>query len=443
MRVIIYSFFILIFSPFPFLPCMCGFEHPSEAYQRADLIFVGLSIPAGEDSLNFDEIGPKMLFKIEKLYKGDEDDEVEIYSDWSSCGLYLPSGYRFLVYASITRDGKYHTGKCTRTEFISGATVDLLFLDGLPERFKQTSIVGHIYNYEDPTKDYWDLPPFSNISVKIFNEKNAYESNTDENGVYKFLNIKPGKYNFYFGVNKKYTTRFSDDATIEIKQNEFQEVDQILVPNGIICGNLTDINGKPLHRVFVEILPLDTLVRTSSYIMNNFSFIDSNGHFHFDRVPPGEYYIGINIRDQNPNTLRYIKAYYPSADSITEAKKIVVAFGDSIGGLQFRFPSDKGIFYFKGKVLFEDSTLRIGGKVQLRTASDPVNSELIEESTINVYSKFSMMLLDGMEGWIHLDVSGLYPKSENNPETEIPKPFPFKADKDIIGLNITIRKKIK
>jgi hypothetical protein len=443
MRVIIYSIFLSINFTLTIQPCWCAFSHPSEAFQKADLIFIGLSMPVGEDSLSFDNQGPKMLFKIEKLFKGNEDDVVEIYSDWSTCGLYLPTGYRFLVYARITKDGTYHTGKCTRTKLLSGAEVDLLFLEGLPETLHQTSVVGHLYNYEDPTKNYWQLPPFSNVEVRVFNDRNNYKTTTDNNGFYKIIKIEPGQYNFSFGVNENYTTRFSNNATIELTQNEFQEVDQILVPNGIICGSLTDINGKPIQRVIVEIFPVDSAVRKSSYIMDRGSLTDSTGFFRFSRIPPGEYYLGINIQDREPITLKYIKAFYPGVDSIHKAQKIAVSFGDSIGSLYFKLPSDKGIFYLKGKVFLEDSTLRVGGKVQLRTARDPLNSELIDQSTINVYNKFSLVFLDGMEGWIHVNVTDLYPKSESNPEIEVPEPIYFKAEKDVTNMNITIRKKIK
>jgi hypothetical protein len=423
----------------PTLACGCLFTHPSEAFQHADIVFTGETLPINEDS-NI-TVKERMLFEVEQVYKGKFEKRIELWRLSYPCGLYLTTGRKYLVYAYKSEDGRFYSTVCSRTNFLERAEVDLLFLNGLPASLNQGSVAGHIYNYFDPTMDYKNLPPFNNIKVRISNDKNSYETVTDETGFYKFLNIKPGIYRYSFDVNTKYTSGFDYNLNLEIKESEFWEVDQTLIANGILWGRLTDKYDKPLQNIGIILLPTDSIVNKLYYFLNKYSYVDYTGNFYFDRIPPGKYLLGINIEEKEVFSVLYIKLYYPGVENILDANIFEISFGDSLGNINFQLPFEKRIKYLEGKVVFQDTSLRIVGEVQLRTTNDPERSELIEKTWIQYPGHYTMMLLEGMKGWLHIKVNGIYPKSDNNPEAILPEPIFYEAEHDIDNLNINISTK--
>lgn len=59
------------------------------------------------------------------------------------------------------------------------------------------------------------------------------------------------------------------------------------------------------------------------------------GEFRFERVPPGEYYLGAAPSD----TMTHVTTLYPSSANLNSAAKIVVKKGDELNGLDIHIRS--------------------------------------------------------------------------------------------------------
>src|SRR5262249_7349950 len=109
-----------------------------------------------------------------------------------------------------------------------------------------------------------------NVRIVIQNDKNSFETKTDKNGLFRFDGIPEGSYEIKPVPGVDYRTYFPAEEKIRILP------DKRLVSEGYIPGNayasfytefelgwnnnvegvVTDIEGKPLERYVIGLLPL-------------------------------------------------------------------------------------------------------------------------------------------------------------------------------------------
>lgn len=113
--------------------CSCSETTPSEAFQRADIVFIGVVTKfeiQGEPGTN---AGRQATFHVQNLWKGPQNDSIIIATanGGGDCGFDFIAGREYLVYAQQS-GSQWHAGICSRTSDIrfSRETVreDLEFL---------------------------------------------------------------------------------------------------------------------------------------------------------------------------------------------------------------------------------------------------------------------------------------------------------------------------
>lgn len=123
----------LRFDGTPVAACSCIQLSPTQAFERADTVFVGeaTEMKVRRGIFGQSSIDPTTVeFAVSEVWKGARQESITIRTVRSevSCGFEFEIGLKYLVYA---RDGQ--TGLCDRTALTNRASEDLAFLgDGQP-----------------------------------------------------------------------------------------------------------------------------------------------------------------------------------------------------------------------------------------------------------------------------------------------------------------------
>jgi hypothetical protein len=102
-----------------------------EAFNGAAAVFAGEAVEVTKVEGAF-----RIKFKVEKSWKGESSDEIEVMTnaDSAMCGYTFEVGKKYLVYAAGSTD-KLAVYLCSRTALVSG-NKDFKYLDKLKKRGK-------------------------------------------------------------------------------------------------------------------------------------------------------------------------------------------------------------------------------------------------------------------------------------------------------------------
>lgn len=114
--------FVLLAQPVSALACSCMDPPPPlEALAGAAAVFTGEVIGAVPDGAN----GYTYTMRVHAVWKGPATPQVEVAtSDVAMCGLMMPAGAEYLVYA-YDESGALYTHNCSRSAPVEFATIDL------------------------------------------------------------------------------------------------------------------------------------------------------------------------------------------------------------------------------------------------------------------------------------------------------------------------------
>jgi|GEM_PF-3183476 len=113
-----------------FVPCDCSKDEdktPLQAYENADLVFVGKVTQVYPNENGFDEV----FFEIDQYWKGEFgfDRTVVLMAGYTSCDIIFYKDESYLVYSSSTSSstgyGFNYAEKCSRTKELLFATFDI------------------------------------------------------------------------------------------------------------------------------------------------------------------------------------------------------------------------------------------------------------------------------------------------------------------------------
>jgi hypothetical protein len=107
------------------------------------------------------------------------------------------------------------------------------------------------------------------------------------------------------------------------------------LPTGTITGRVFDSIGKPMGNAVVALLRVTYTKQARSVDVVYTRATNRRGEFRFERVPPGEYYLGAAPSD----TMTHVTTLYPSSANLNSAAKIVVKKGDELNGLDIHIRS--------------------------------------------------------------------------------------------------------
>ena len=104
---------------------------------------------------------------------------------------------------------------------------------------------------------------------------------------------------------------------------------------GAITGRVFDSTGKPMRNAVVGLLRMVDTAQARSIDVVSAQATNRRGEFRFDRVPPGEYYLGA----APSATTTHVTTLYPSAAHLNSATKVVVRTGAELQGIDIHIRS--------------------------------------------------------------------------------------------------------
>jgi hypothetical protein len=104
--------------------------------------------------------GKRARFQVKQVFRGEKQDSIDVWTDFSDCGFEFHKGETYLVYADQDEETqRFVTGACSRTKRLSDAGEDLAYLYFLQNGGTEASrIYGFVTSNELDlrTPRYWD-----------------------------------------------------------------------------------------------------------------------------------------------------------------------------------------------------------------------------------------------------------------------------------------------
>jgi 5-hydroxyisourate hydrolase-like protein (transthyretin family) len=367
--------------------CSCvRTEKPTIEFRKTSVVFVGTvksvtSVNSQKlgDEFNFNNL--RTTFSVDEALKGVKGKEIDIYTSspgGGSCGIEFQEGEQYLVYAydGGSEEKKYFsTSVCSRTRPAEGKDDEIAVLRSLAKGRFEPRIYGRV---EEIMRgifllDRQENVPLTGIKITARNSTGGvYQSVTDKNGMFRFVNVKPGNYRLELKLPA--THKLGDDSWGFIEKQKtdlnftvtgFDAPDFITIEtrvDGRIKGRVLDFQGNPVGKgVRVTLVTKDTVGNPDDNIHYIGTDTDKKGFYEFEGIPEGEYYLGVNLDLRQPyKDNPYPKIFYPNAGGFQNAALIKLGYAQKLNGFDINLPEPLKTFTVKGKVTKTDGSPAVG-----------------------------------------------------------------------------------
>jgi hypothetical protein len=264
--------------------------------------------------------------------------EVEILtgSGGGDCGLSFKPGDVYLIDASIGDDGKFHAGICSYSQKLEFAGAAVRVLRKRRDGYKVPSLTGRIVQYD---RDFKGLigtrkaKPLANTLIRVKGGGRAYETWSDDQGLYELYDVPLGKYDFDpdlpFGTTLSWF--IGSDKLLESfdLKRSCEERDIEVFASGSIQGRVLDSQNNVLSNAFVYIMPAEVeLIPEEKQLY--WESQSKEGFFKFVHIPPGKYLTLVNPDDEQNPGFPYSRTFYPGVHDRTSAGIISVGAGEQV-----------------------------------------------------------------------------------------------------------------
>ena len=149
--------------------------------------------------------GRRARFKVKSAFRGDEDEDeiVDVWTNFDDCGVDFQVGETYLVYADDDEEsGKIETDRCSRTRRLTDAGADLAYLffyrdngDGGRLEGFVTSNALYQRDVEDRQRDPESIgSPAAGVVVELMSKSGARYTTSDSGGRFLFDGLAKGTY---------------------------------------------------------------------------------------------------------------------------------------------------------------------------------------------------------------------------------------------------------
>jgi hypothetical protein len=346
--------------------CSCaGPSDPCLALTTADVVFVGRAAAIQPGALELPNLRPAMVrFEVAEVLHGTVPKVIELrQGDGASCIFRFAPGREYLVYARY-REGALEAFLCSRTGELAERRHDV---DILRERRRGTPVprlAGRITEERQRVDGTLggELLPLVGVTVTAKGGTGVRRTVSDADGRFLFMNIPLGDYKLTADLPRAYEHVLGQNATVTVGCYGEVNIGVYRVP---LRGTLATAEGKPESMpITVHAFAIDRSQRRASKERSTFTYLARDGTWSFDRLPPGEYLIGVGVYFKTPWDPVRIPFWYPAASRPEEAE--IVRIGESgVVQLALRHPPPPPEIQFSGVIVDQSGTPTNGGGVWL------------------------------------------------------------------------------
>ena len=346
---------------------------PCEAYGDASVVFVGTvtkatvesaasQLPSNAISTTLTHGRTVAVLKVEQAFGQSLSETVQIYGQGNTCDLHFKTAERYLVYAyqDATTQTLY-TNICSGTAPAAEAKDHLIYLSGAINSSGGT-VSGDIRREMNGR-----IEPIIGAEITLVNGGRTFREKTDAAGKFTVGGLPKGRYKVHTNPRTNYS-RLEVMAEGPLSEWEIEVPGRGCVntwfvarPDGEIAGTVTDESGIVAEDLEPVLIPVDATIDVYEAVR-----LKEFASFRFSFVPPGRYYLGINLRGGPSLSSPYPEFYYPGTSERAKAKIITVAEGQKITDLRLPRPLRLGermlegvAVWPNGKPYIEDCGIQI------------------------------------------------------------------------------------
>ena len=325
--------------------CTCAGVSPCEAYGNASVVFVGTvtkttiesaasQLPSNAISTTLTNGRAVAVLKVEQTFGQTISETVQIYGQGTTCDLPFKTGERYLVYAYQDATTKtLSTNICSGTALVTEAEDHLAYLIGA------RNASGGTVSGEIKRETILRTGPIIGAEITLVNGDRTFRGKTNAAGKFTVGGLPEGKYKLQTSPRTNYSSLNVmaegplSEWEIEVPGRGCVNAWFIARPDGEIAGSITDEAGIVPGDIEPILIPVDATPDGYEYAK-----LKDFGNFRFSFVPPGRYYLGINLRGGPSLSSPYPEVYYPGVSERARAKIITLVEGQKITNLRFPRP---------------------------------------------------------------------------------------------------------
>jgi hypothetical protein len=336
---------------------------------------------------------------VDRAFKGDLKKVIDLFDNGMCDGPVLQIGKQYLMYTSGNPNGPVPARGCTRSRRIEDAEEDLKFLKLLSEGTAVTHVDGTVRFRPDEPEDSRlgdaGRTPMKDVRITLSGEGKEFQATTTSVGRYAFTKLPPGKYTIAADL-AGYRLDWAPHG-VSLAPNGCVEADLLMKVDRRVQGVVRDDNGVPVAGALVEMVSTNQQLKPwEQPVLLGVS--DENGQYTINGIPPGDYYLGVNIKSTPTKEHPYPRTYYPGTPDLSQATQVGIVIGASVLDLDLRVPRRLSLVMIHGRIQNADGKPPMAqGHPQVRIKEPGLRGQTEQEIIkIDADGRFQFELCEGI-----------------------------------------------
>lgn len=355
----------------------------------------------------------RVYLRVLEPFRGTSEPEVEVVTDFSSCGFHFDQGTSYLVYAHRDEEtGKLTTGACSGTTRVDSNPAELQYLRGLITGTTKGEVFGFVTLHPtDMVVPFRANKPIAGAPVILKSGDRTWKTSTNDNGEYSFLGLEADRYEISVDLPNAPVTQTI--RNFELTGQTCSRQNFLGTPVGKISGRLLDSEGVPIKGLLIDLVALPPIPQPEPIFWPQSK---DDGRFEYPRLEAGEYILGVNLKEPvnkrswYGNRVPYAASYYPGVTDHDRAQVLKLEPGQNLEGIEFRLPPNPAAVTFRGKVMARRSRERT--LIALIDPEFPKEKSQVDAVVVAADGSFE---LTGVEGRRYILVAHLEKPADRPP----------------------------